>query len=408
MNINLICSSLSLGRVHLLVPISLVTTLTFAQAPAIKGAKTDNNYANTTEINKTKGASDAQVLAEIEGDYGIGDVVRIVITTPKPVTNPLGRSGNANPSSINLGQPNFPAGQISPPINNLPAPQQPTTPPQYNNTIEAPITSAPTNNKPNNGQFTPINNRPAPQQTAAPKYEYEYRNSKGQVIPNPNAKPMNNQPNNGQFTPISNRPAPQQTATAAPKFEYEYRNSQGQVIPNPNAKPTNNQPNNGQFTPINNRPTPQQTATAAPKFEYEYRNSKGEVIPNPNLNKPNNPTNATPNIAAKTPIINAQSTTPMPTQTDLSNVNKKEKTTGNQLITNVEMYAPTQKVASVERTERQSNRSEKSASSGSSRVSKSSGFSFKNLFSGLGGSGFKTTKRRGMKSSRKYGCYRFN
>lgn len=363
MNINLIYSSLALGRVHLMVPISLISTLTFAQAPAVKGAKTDNNYANTTEINKTKGSSDAQVLAEIEGDYGIGDVVRIVVTTPKPVTNPLAHSGNANPSSVNLGQPNFPTGQISPPINNLPAPQQPTIPPQYNGSSEAPIAAVPTNNQPNNGQFTPINNR--------------------------------------STTP--------QTATTAPKFEYEYRNSKGQIIPNPNAnKLPNNQPNNGQFTPINNRPTTPQTATAAPKFEYEYRNSKGQIIPNPNANKPSNPTNLTPNIAAKTPVLNATPTLPTTPQTDLSNVNIKEKTNDNQLITNNEKSTPNEKVASIERTERQSNRSESSASSGGSRASKSVGFSFKNIFSNFGGSGLKTTKRRGMKSSRKYGCYRFN
>ena len=52
------------------------------KTPSIKDVKTDNVYANTTEVNKSKYATDAQVLAEIEGNYGIGDIVRIVERPP--------------------------------------------------------------------------------------------------------------------------------------------------------------------------------------------------------------------------------------------------------------------------------------------------------------------------------------
>ena len=55
----------------------------------MKGTKTDKVFANTTEIYKFKAASDAQVLAELESEYGIGDVVRISDAPPAPTTVPL-------------------------------------------------------------------------------------------------------------------------------------------------------------------------------------------------------------------------------------------------------------------------------------------------------------------------------
>lgn len=58
----------------------------------MKGTKTDKVFANTTEIYKFKAASDVQVLAELESEYGIGDVVRISDAPPAPTTVPLTRT----------------------------------------------------------------------------------------------------------------------------------------------------------------------------------------------------------------------------------------------------------------------------------------------------------------------------
>ncbi len=105
---NLIAFSSS-KRIYMCVFLSFICVFAFAQKTTnIKGVKTDNAYANTTEISKSKNATDEQVLAEIEGNYGIGDIVRIVETTPKPTIDPLARRGNGQPAS-----------------------QQPTAPPQY-------------------------------------------------------------------------------------------------------------------------------------------------------------------------------------------------------------------------------------------------------------------------------------
>lgn len=57
--------------------------------PAVKNTQTDKTYANTTEIYKAKAATDEQVLNEITGDYGLGDVVRISdAPPPKPAIIP--------------------------------------------------------------------------------------------------------------------------------------------------------------------------------------------------------------------------------------------------------------------------------------------------------------------------------
>ncbi len=437
MNSNLSTSSLRLGRMYLWASLNLISTLTFAQTtppPAIRGAKTDNNYANTTEINKTKGASDAQVLAEIEGDYGIGDVVRIVITTPKPVTAPLTSPGHNGSSSIKMSRPAIPTGLISPPIGNLPAPQQETTPPAYSNTNEQPTTTTPTANRTNpNGQFTPIANRPAPQQsTTAKPIVYEYYNSKGQRIAPPNGSgqliPIDNRPApqqsttppqynntngqpivetpttnstnpNGQFTPIGNRPAPQQSAKP---IVYEYYNAKGQRIPPPNTNAPNSPNNNGQLTPIANRPAPQQTTTPP-----QYSNTPQQSIAT-TPNKPNVEV-TTPSIVSKTPNSSSNYTASTNNKMDFTNVTQKEDISEKEVVTNKSVSTPAEKPERVERTERaQSTRSERSSSGGSSRASKSSGFSFRDIFSGLGGSGLKSNKHRNTKSSKKYGCYRFN
>jgi hypothetical protein len=476
MNNNLSISFPRLGRVYLLASLNLVATVTFAQTPApaaIKGTKTDNSYANTTEVSKVKGSSDAQVLSEIEGDYGIGDVVRIVITTPKPVTDPLGGSTNRTPSGIKMTPPTI---QISPNIGNRPAPEQETTPPQYtlenkqpNASLPTPVTATPNGqltpngnrtpqgttttpqyNKPN-GQMTPIANRPVPQQ-ATKQPVFEYYNSKGERIAPPNADGTFP---NGKLTPIANRPVPQQ-GTKPPVFEYY--NSKGERIapPTPPTLPNDNRANpNGQMTPIANRPTAPQ-GTKPPVFEYY--NSKGERIPPPNVNKPN-PNAQTPPIANRPapqqtttppqynspngqPMASTPSTTSTPTSTpntpngqtttptveskspfsntsitastsdklDLTNVTQKEDGGRNETTTNASIRTPRERIEREERQERRVSPSSGRVASGgrSSRASKSSGFSFKDIFSGIGNMGLKETKRRKMKSHRKYGCYRFN
>jgi hypothetical protein len=60
------------GSISAQTTVSVVTT------------QTDKNFANTTEIYKMGAASDTQVLAEIDGNFGLGDVVRITIAPPKP------------------------------------------------------------------------------------------------------------------------------------------------------------------------------------------------------------------------------------------------------------------------------------------------------------------------------------
>lgn len=74
--------------------LSLNTSIISAQTTSVKGTKTDKVFANTTEIYKSKTASDAQVLAELESDYGIGDVVRISDAPPASTTVPLSRTAS--------------------------------------------------------------------------------------------------------------------------------------------------------------------------------------------------------------------------------------------------------------------------------------------------------------------------
>jgi hypothetical protein len=423
MNNNLITASIGLGRVSLWASLNLVATMTFAQTPvppAIKGTKTDNSYANTTEVSKAKGASDAQVLSEIEGDYGLGDVVRIVITTPKPVTDPLGGSTNRTPSSIKMTPPTI---QIAPPIGNRPAPEQETTPPQYsldngqpNGSLPTPVTATPNGqltpngnrtpqvatttppyNKPN-GQMTPIANRPVPQQ-ATKQPVFEYYNSKGERIAPPNA---DGSFPNGKLTPIANRPAPPQ-GTKPPVFEYY--NSKGERIPPPNVV---NKPNpNAQTPPIANRPVPQQTTTPP-----QYNTPTGQ----PMASTPNNPNGqtttptTTPTTESKSPFSNTNITASTSDKLDLTTVTRKEDGGTTTTTTNSSIRTPRERTERAERPERAVSPSSGRVAAGgrSSRASKSSGFSFKDIFSGIGNMGLKETKRRKMKSHRKYGCYRFN
>jgi hypothetical protein len=96
-------------RISLWLYLCLFCSLSFAQSNqegAVKGTRTDKNFANTTAIYKSEKASDEQVLTEIEGDYGLGDMIRI---------------SNAAPASVVLPAPVLPKTVES--INPLPTPQ---------------------------------------------------------------------------------------------------------------------------------------------------------------------------------------------------------------------------------------------------------------------------------------------
>lgn len=107
----------------LLYVLSLNISVLSAQTTSVKGTKTDKTFANTTEIYKSKAASDAQVLAELESDFGIGDVVRISDAPPVSTTVPLSRT-----TSIQSGKKPLPtipktvsANNTATPIENIPA-----------------------------------------------------------------------------------------------------------------------------------------------------------------------------------------------------------------------------------------------------------------------------------------------
>ncbi|NJN34183.1 MAG: hypothetical protein HC817_07965 [Saprospiraceae bacterium] len=51
----------------------------------VKGTKVDDKFANTTQVYRGEKASDLNILSQIEGDYGLGDVVKITdAPPPKP------------------------------------------------------------------------------------------------------------------------------------------------------------------------------------------------------------------------------------------------------------------------------------------------------------------------------------
>jgi hypothetical protein len=81
------------------------------ESTSVKRTKTDNTFANTTEIHKKETASDEQILNEISDDFGLGDVVRITVAPPPSPptavitkTSVLTESKKSMPSlSINSG-----------------------------------------------------------------------------------------------------------------------------------------------------------------------------------------------------------------------------------------------------------------------------------------------------------------
>jgi hypothetical protein len=70
---------------------SFCFTATAQQTGIVKETLTNKNYANTTEIHKKETATDAEVLSQLEGNYGIGDEVRISVAPPPKVSDSLSK-----------------------------------------------------------------------------------------------------------------------------------------------------------------------------------------------------------------------------------------------------------------------------------------------------------------------------
>lgn len=139
----------------LLYLLSLNTSIISAQTTSVKGTKTDKVFANTTEIYKSKSASDAQVLAELESEYGIGDVVRISDAPPASTTVPLSRTTSvqsdkkampAIPKAVSLTNTSTPVENI-PPVNKELAPKITSTPIPQNTQKSTSTTTNPLSNQ---------------------------------------------------------------------------------------------------------------------------------------------------------------------------------------------------------------------------------------------------------------------
>jgi hypothetical protein len=65
-----------------------------AQKEVVKETLTNKNYANTTEVHKTATATDAEVLTQLEGNYGIGDEVRISVAPPPKTADSLAKKAS--------------------------------------------------------------------------------------------------------------------------------------------------------------------------------------------------------------------------------------------------------------------------------------------------------------------------
>jgi hypothetical protein len=82
---------------------------TSAQQAVVKETLTNKNYANTTEIHKKESATDADVLSQLEGNYGIGDEVRISIAPPPKISDSLSKKA-AKPIEVKTLIPTIPEG----------------------------------------------------------------------------------------------------------------------------------------------------------------------------------------------------------------------------------------------------------------------------------------------------------
>jgi hypothetical protein len=78
------CPSMSKVAWIFLASFVLFLNVLQAQTPAVVATTTDESFASTTVIYKTKSATDSEILTALEGDFGMSDVVRIAVAPPKP------------------------------------------------------------------------------------------------------------------------------------------------------------------------------------------------------------------------------------------------------------------------------------------------------------------------------------
>ncbi len=70
---------------------ALLLAGTTLSAQNIKETVTDEKYANTTIVYKKGNANDAEILGQLNGSYGMSDVVRIAVAPPKPAAIPVAK-----------------------------------------------------------------------------------------------------------------------------------------------------------------------------------------------------------------------------------------------------------------------------------------------------------------------------
>jgi hypothetical protein len=87
-------------------------TATAQQTGVVKETLTNKNYANTTEVHKKATATDAEVLSQLEGNYGIGDEVRISVAPPPKVSDSISKK-TAKPIEVKTSMPIIPEGDVT-------------------------------------------------------------------------------------------------------------------------------------------------------------------------------------------------------------------------------------------------------------------------------------------------------
>jgi hypothetical protein len=345
--------TIGLTKIGLLTALNSITICAFAQTTDnIKGVKTDNSYANQTEVSKAKNATDLQVLNDLQGDYGLGDVVRIVVNSPKPTIDPLANKAKVSSQAVNFQNPPIPKTEVvvvaqnTP--SNTPAPvitsksvvSQPTVPPQYK-PANAPVLTA----------------TKAPSNTPAPVITSK------SVVPQPTALP--------QYKPVN---TPIVTTTSVPSNTPTPVITSKSVVSQPTGTPQYVIINNVVRTRIiNDVPANQQTSTAQPASAPDV-------------------TNATSSVNSKL------------TASELSNNKVQRQFNVNETMPQQNVVSASERVAN--RSISASNRSERSVSH-TRASSKSAGFSLKNVFSGLSNSSYKSAKHRKSGMRMKSKCYKF-
>lgn len=76
---------------QLIAAAALLLAGTTLSAQNIKETVTDEKYANTTIVYKKGNANDAEILGQLNGSYGMSDVVRIAVAPPKPAAIPVAK-----------------------------------------------------------------------------------------------------------------------------------------------------------------------------------------------------------------------------------------------------------------------------------------------------------------------------